>query len=350
MNMKPNNPVPASGSLIERAAQVYDFGALLGPESPFLAPKPAAAPVAPPVLAPIATPVVSAPAAYAPASAPVAAPAAPVAHVPEQVAPAPAPMAAPVAPPVQGWTGVRPKANIDMAALQTAGFIQPGAPPNLLSEEFRLVKRQLMLSAFGGRSVSTLERGRAILVCSAQPNEGKTFSSVNLALSLANERDIEVVLVDADVAKPEVLSTLGMEGGAGLMDALSDPSLNVESLIIETSVPKLFVLPAGRQANNDTELLAAARTQAVIDAMLATNPARIVIFDTAPLLAASPASVLAHHVGQILMVVRADHTGESELRDAISMLDGPAQIQLLLNGVSYAGTTQKFGSYYGYGG
>jgi protein-tyrosine kinase len=330
MNMKPDKPVPASGSLIERASQVYDFSKLLGPES--VAAPPAPQPIIQPMVQSVALPVqVSAPE-------PVAVPVAP-AVAPVHVQPVP-----------QVYRGHRRKANIDLATLQAVGFIQPGAPPSGLSEEFRLIKRQLMLAALGGRNSHAVERGRAILICSAQPNEGKTFCSVNLALSLANERDIEVILVDADVAKPEVLSTLGMEGSAGLMDALCDPSIDIESLLVETSVPKLLVLPAGRQDNSDTELLASARTQSVIDAMLAANPARIIIFDTAPVLAASPASVLAHLVGQIVMVVRADHTGETELRDAIAMLDGPAQIQLLLNGVSYAGTTQKFGSYYGYGG
>jgi protein-tyrosine kinase len=329
MNMKPENPVPASGSLIERASQIYDFSRLV-PSEP-MAPSPVAQPSAAPVMQPIAQPLVQ------PTEQPVA----------DVMVP---PVAAPVHVQRQAFQGQRRKAHIDLGLLQDKGFILPGAPPSALSEEFRLIKRQLMLAAVGGRNTAPIERGRAILMCSSQPNEGKTFCSVNLALSLANERDIEVILVDADVAKPEILSTLGMEGSAGLMDALADPSINVENLLVETSLPKLLVLPAGRQDNSDTELLAAARTQTVIDGMLAANPARIIIFDTAPVLAASPASVLAHLVGQIVMVVRADRTGETELRDAIAMLDGPAQLQLLLNGVSYAGTTQKFGSYYGYGG
>jgi protein-tyrosine kinase len=337
MNMKPENPVPASGSLIERASQIYDFSRLV-PAEPFGLP-PAAQPVPQPVAQPVAQP----------APQPVAQPIADPVVVSAPAVPAPAvPVQAPAQP--VAFHGQRRTAQIDLGLLQDKGFILPGAPPSALSEEFRLIKRQLMLGALGGRNTAPIERGRAILICSSQPNEGKTFCSVNLALSLASERDIEVILIDADVAKPEVLSTLGMEGSAGLMDALADPSINVESLLVETSLPKLLVLPAGRQDNSDTELLAAARTQNVIDGMLAANPARIIIFDTAPVLAASPASVLAHLVGQIVMVVRADRTGETELRDAIAMLDGPAQLQLLLNGVSYAGTTQKFGSYYGYGG
>ncbi len=238
---------------------------------------------------------------------------------------------------------------IDLVALGESGFIVPGAPPSPLSEEFRLVKRQLLLSAFGGRNTPAVDKGRLILMCSAQPNEGKTFCSVNLALSMAAETEIEVLLVDADVAKPEILSTLGLAGGRGLMDALADPGIDAEDLIIGTNVPGLSVLPAGRQSNNDTELLASDRTPYLIDQLAARHPRRIILFDSAPALAASPASVLALHVGQIMLVVRADQTSEGELREALAMLEGNARIQMVLNGVSFGGSTRKYGYYYGFG-
>lgn len=253
----------------------------------------------------------------------------PLAAVPD-AAPAPHPRL------VRGT--VRPVARDRLAE---AGFIVPDAPPDALAEEFRLVKRALLLGAV------PLPRGRLILVASAQANEGKTFCAVNLALSLASERDTEVLLVDADVAKPEIVETLGLEGGPGLMDALADPALDVERLVIRTDIAKLSVLPAGTAARDDTELLASARTRAVIDGLAAAQPKRIVIFDTPPALAASPASVLALHVGQIVMVVRADRTGEAELRDALALLHGDAKVSLLLNGTTFLGGTRKFGSYYG---
>ncbi len=301
--MKPDNPRAASGSLIERASAVYDFESML--RVPSVQPANDASPARADIFEP-------------------------------DVALSP--------------TISRSPAVVDLSNLRQKGFIQPGAAPTILSEEFRLVKRQLLLSALGGRKTAAVEGARAILVCSSQPNEGKTFCSVNLALSMASESDIEVLLIDADVAKPEILSTLGIEGGAGLMDAISDPAVDVERLIIPTSVPSLSILPAGRQTHSDTEKLASARTRLVIESLLAANPARILIIDTAPVLVASPASVLAAHVGQILMVVRADRTGESELREAVQLLDGCKHIQMLLNGASYAGANQKYGTYYGHGG
>jgi protein-tyrosine kinase len=290
----------AAGSLIERAAEVYDFG----------------------MASSYAAPLVTADSEA------------------RAVRPTPPPL-----PKIDPSTLVK----VDRELLRSSGFIVPGAPPTSLSEEFRLIKRQLLLSALGGPGGSAIERGQLILICSAQPNEGKTFSSVNLALSMASETEIEVVLVDADVAKPEILSTLGLPGGPGLMDALANPALDVEELLIHTDIPNLSVLPAGLQTNNDTELLASDRTGKLINRLIENKPRRIILFDSAPALAASPASVLALHVGQCVIVVRADQTTESALRDTMSLLDACPRLQFMLNGVSYSGTNRKFGSYYGFG-
>ena len=295
-------PISAPGSLIERAAKAFDMGSILRPRA---------------VAAPLVAPVVE----------------------PRPMAFAPKPAGA----------ALRQAQPVDRMMLREQGLIVPEAPPTGLSEEFRLVKRQLLLSAIGGKGAVPVARGQLILICSAHPNEGKTFSAVNLALSMASESDIEVILVDADVAKPEVLSTLGLPAGPGLMDALDDPSLNVEDLLIRTDVPNLSVLPTGRQTNRDTELLASDSTARLIEGLVAGRPRRIVLFDSAPALAASPASTLALHVGQTLFVVRADATSESDIRDAVELLDSCPHIQLMLNAVTCQAANRKFGSYYGFG-
>lgn len=255
-----------------------------------------------------------------------------------------APAVQPLAvPPVPGR-----RAHVDQEELGEAGFILPDAPPNALAEEFRIVKRQLLLNALGGQGASPVRNGRAILVASAEPDEGKTFCSVNLALSLAREKDTDVLLVDADFAKPEILSTLGVEGGPGLVDAVLDPSVDVESCVIRTDLGNLSLLPAGRAFNETTELLASERMRAVFERLL-LNQSRIVIFDSSPVLAASTASVLATLAGQVMMVVRADETGENELREALGLLRGCEHISLLLNAVQLAPHGRRFGDYYGYG-
>lgn len=291
------NPRPATGSLIERAAEAYEFHKLLRPNEP------APAPAQDAVLA---------------------------------LAPAPRPRSTAAVP-------------VDREMLRENGFIVPGSPPSALSEEFRLVKRQLLLAALGGNDRQAVDNGRLILMCSAQANEGKTFCAVNLALSMASETDIEVLLVDADVAKPDILSTLGIPDGAGLMDALADPLIDPEQLVIRTDIPNLCVLPAGRKAHNDTELLASDRTRTLIERLSSRHSRRVILFDSAPALAASPASVLALQVGQAVLVVRADRTSEAELRDTLSLIDSCPGIQLLMNGVTFRGSSRTFGSYYSVG-
>ena len=245
------------------------------------------------------------------------------------------------------FQGPNDRQPIDRMMLAEAGMIVPGAPIGPLAEEFRLVKRQLLIASQRIAESSAPDKARTILVCSARPRDGKTFTAVNLALSIAAERDVDVLLVDADFAKPDVMARLGLDDGLGLLDALADSSIDVETLVVRTDVPNLSLLSAGTKTSSDTELLASARTRTVLARLLSADPRRIVIFDSPPALAASPASVLALMVGQVMLVVRADRTPENELRAAVSLLDGCDHIQLVLNAVSFVPGGARFGSYYG---
>ncbi|WP_066781876.1 AAA family ATPase [Sphingomonas sp. CCH5-D11] len=238
-------------------------------------------------------------------------------------------------------------AHVDRAMLAEKGMLVPGAPIGALAEEFRLVKRQLLLGARALASGPAGERSRTILVGSAKPGEGKTFCAINLAISLAAERDVEVLLIDGDFAKPNVMATLGLDDSTGFLDILADRSLDPEQFVVRTDVPQLSLLPAGKRSHSDTELLASARTREVVERLLANDPRRIIVFDTPPALAASPASVLALLVGQVMLVVRADRTTEAEIREAVNLLDGCEQISLVLNSRSYEPGRGRFGSYYG---
>jgi exopolysaccharide/PEP-CTERM locus tyrosine autokinase len=348
-------------SMLERAAEAYDFDAFFkgpgmpekgmpeggvpaGQPAPLVAPQPVVVLPAP-VVAPADVAVPAPVAAHAPI-APVVAPSAVVTPV------APAPEAAVAAPSVTPAPRLKAKGNaqpIDRDGLVERGMIVPGGQVSGLAEEYRIVKRTMLRKAFGARNVPPMPRGNRILVASANPGEGKTFSAVNLALSMAQEQDHEVLLVDADFAKPSVLAALGLSGGKGLMDALADPNLDVADCLIATDIPNLMVLPAGQQTTQDTEYLASAHTTSVIDRLCENAPNRIIIFDSPPVLAASPAIALSALVGQVLMVVRADVTKESSLRDAISLLAACDDMMLLLNGVKFTPGDRKFGTYYGYG-
>ncbi len=342
--MNKHSPLSHSGSLLERAAELYGFGSAQ------------AAPIAPAPVAP--TPVAPEPVAPEPEVAGDAA---------DTASSSSARKRGSETQPVSGFRGNgggeasrQQRANlpavteakaacVDRKSLAERGFIVPDSPAGPLAEEFRIVKRQLLLGMGAGSSVSADKR-RTILVCSAQPDEGKTFCAVNLALSLAGEREMEVLLVDADFPKPEVLSILGLEAqGAGFVDALADPSLDPERLVIRTDIGGLSVLPSGRYENDVPELLGSDRTAKVLARLAEGRSNRIVIFDSPPALMASAAAALAAHVGQLVLVVRADRTTEADLKEAAGLLSGCPQISLLLNGTGFAATGRRFGSYYGYG-
>lgn len=326
--MNDMTPRKLKGSLVERAAEAYDLNHFLRvpdmPPAPPAVSRPVAQPTAPRVREEVA-PVVAEDLPFA---------------TPRPIAPPPT-VAGPVRVPVRDGG-----APINRHLLAENGLLVPGAPVGPLAEEFRLIKRQLLATAHAVERDAPA-KARTMLVCSAQPNDGKTYCAINLAISLAAERDTEVLLVDADFAKPDVLARLGVQEGPGLLDALADPAAEIERYVVPTDIPQLSLLPAGSKMIGDTELLASRRTGQLIDALLAADPRRLLIFDSPPALAASPASVLANHVGQVMLVVRADRTSDGDLREAIAMLDGCEHIQLVLNAVSFAPGGRRFGSYYG---
>ena len=340
----------AGATLIERVVRNYDLIQL--------APAPIPANLVPPastrrryrradevieeaVVSPIAAPV--------PAEAATSTPAPEVVEG-EVIAPAPAYTAnvpAPVAKAVRFSGEQHP---INRQHLRDQGLIVPEGSVTGLLEEFRIIKRQLLLGASQLAQHGMGVAAQRVLICSPHPGEGKSFTAVNLALAIAAEKETEVLLVDADFAKPSVLSMLGLPGGPGLMDALSDPSVDAAKCVIGTDVPGLWVLPAGNATTTDSEFLSSSRTRAVLDRLVEGAPQRFVIFDSPPALAASPAAELAKYVGQAVLVARADKTGQGSLEDAVSLLSACPNIQLLLNAVHFSPSGRRFGSYYGYGG
>ena len=246
------------------------------------------------------------------------------------------------------FTGARHP--VDRDVLREQGMIEPEGAVTQLLEEFRIVKRHLLVATRDAQRTGPSAKAQRVLICSPLPGEGKTFCATNLALAIAAEKDSEVLLVDADFAKPSVLSALGLPGGPGLMDALADPSIDVADCVIGTDVPGLWVLPAGNQTSRDSEYLASGRTEQVLDRLTQGAPNRMVIFDSPPALAASPAAELAKYVGQAVLVARADSTGQTAIEDALSLLAACPDIKLLLNDARFSPSGRRFGAYYGYGG
>ena len=233
---------------------------------------------------------------------------------------------------------------LDLERIRAMGLLVPDARRSRIKEEYRHIKRPLLMNA-AGKSATVAEHANLIMVTSARPGEGKTFTVCNLALSIAAERDRTVLLVDADVIKPSVARTLGFETEQGLVDLLIDDQLELADVLVDTNVPSLTILPAGSTHHLSTELLASDNMRKLATEMSHRYADRIIVLDSPPLLVTTEASVLATLAGQIVMVVEAGRTHQSQVQEALALLDPSQIIGFVLN--------KKRGvlgsDYYGYG-
>jgi receptor protein-tyrosine kinase len=237
-----------------------------------------------------------------------------------------------------------PKLVIDLLRLAQQGLITPDAPHTGLAKEFRVIKRPVLENA-QGKAGTRPKDGNLVMVTSAMAGEGKSFCAVNLAMSIAMELDSTVLLVDADVANPSVLELLGLPQGPGLLDVLTDPTRDLASVILRTNVDKLSVLPAGTRHERATELLASEAMTQLVHEMASRYPDRIIVFDSPPLLLTTESPALATHMGQIVLVVEAERTTSSTVRQALATIERCPIVMTVLNKARASG----IGAYSGYG-
>jgi len=237
--------------------------------------------------------------------------------------------------------------ELDLDKLTQEGIINPSSPRSEIADQYRVIKRPLIRNAMG-KGASIIANGNLIMVTSALPGEGKSFTSINLAMSIATELDNTVMLVDADVARPSIMRMLGLPDGPGLLDLVQDDKLDMSSVLLKTNVEKLTILPSGTPHPRATELLASDAMARLLEDMAARYPDRIIIFDSPPLLITTESRVLATHMGQIVVVVHAGKTLQSEVKQALATIDACSIKLLLLNRAS-ALFKSGYGYSYGYG-
>ncbi len=242
-------------------------------------------------------------------------------------APQPTPSTVPGQPPKAAKTRYF---DIDLPRLQLAGYITPNSQETRLGEEYRTIKRPLLLKAFGAEK-TRIPNGNVVLVTSARPGEGKTFTALNLAMSIATERDLHVLLIDADVYKHELCSRLGIPNDHGLVDLLLDDSLDVPDVLVRTNIANLTILPAGTRHPSSPELLASQRMAAFMKDLGARYADRIIIIDAPPVLASSEPGVLALLVGQVIMVVESSKTDRQTLEQSLTLISNCPNINFVLN-------------------
>jgi receptor protein-tyrosine kinase len=292
------------------------------------------------------------------ASAPVGlglakAPAAPtfssVADAPEIIGDSPKSAHSPIEPVSDAESKSGNLVNLDLDAFTARHLLTPRGEQSRMAEEYRAIKRPLLQYARAAFSKPEL-KGNLIMVTSSIPGEGKTFTTVNLAMSIAKERDLHVLLIDADLSRPSLAARLGIEGKLGLTELLEDDTLDVSQVLLRTNIRNLSLITAGRANKMGTELLASRRAETVIHELARRYHDRIILFDTSPIQATNEGGALAAEVGQVILVVEAERTTEMEVKGSLEMLSACPNVMLLLNKAKtrfgrYSGT--YFGSYYG---
>lgn len=241
-------------------------------------------------------------------------------------------------------TGSIKAVEFDLAMLRDAGLYPLGN--RRLADEYRIIKRPV-LKTIARPPEEGVRRPNLIMITSALPGEGKTFTSVNMSLSLSNEKDWSVLLVDADCRRPELSRLLGVADQPGLLDLLRDRELSLESLVLATNIERLFVLPVGTLADDAAELLGSSRMSEICDS-LAAGENQIAIWDSSPLLLTTEPVVLSSQCGQVLVVANAGRTPQQAVVDAVEKLDPGAAIGLIMNRASRDTESLRYGGYSAY--
>ncbi len=239
--------------------------------------------------------------------------------------------------------------QLNLDDLAASGVVTPNSPRSQAADQYRVIKRPLIGNA-KGRGASILKHGNLIMVTSALAGEGKSFTSLNLAMSIAAELDSTVMLVDADVARPSLLRMLKLPPAPGLLDVLKG-NADMSSVLLRTNIEKLTFLPSGTPHPRATELLASDAMRRLLDEMAERYPDRIIIFDSPPLLLTTEARVLASQVGQVVVVVHAEKTLRADVQRALATIDScPVRLMLLnMTETRSAGYGDGYGYGYGYG-
>ena len=212
-------------------------------------------------------------------------------------------------------------------------------------DDYRRIKRPLVSNAVG-RNKSMVERGNLILVTSSIPGEGKTYTSINLALSIAHEMDVTVLLVDCDAAKQGVSRVLGVEDYKGVVDILENDEMHIGDVLLQTDIPNLRLIPAGKQNDYVTELLTSKRMATLVNEMASRYSDRVIIIDGPPLLPTPQTQILAGLVGQVVFVIEAGKTSQSLVEEALAMIPEEQATGIVMN--KNEGLASRSGYYYGY--
>ncbi len=241
---------------------------------------------------------------------------------------------------------------VGIAALEQAGLMVARTNRTRTTEEYRIVIGRV-LRALHENQESQLALGpdasaNVVMITSARPGEGKSFSSLNLGGSIAQNAGESVLIVDVDAKNNSLTDTLGLAGRQGFLDLVADHELLPDDLIVPSELPNLFFLPLGtRSSVNDTDPGAGfeeRRLTPCIKLLAQRFPRSLVLLDAPPCLSTSDPHTLSPAVGQVVMIVEAERTQRNEVEAAIDMVKVCPNITMLLNKVRMT-SGHTFGSY-----
>jgi len=226
--------------------------------------------------------------------------------------------------------------HLDRGRLVQAGIVAARGEGEVLAR-LRLLASALLADVRGDCD----PRARIVAITSARPKEGKTWTALNLALLLAADPDLRVVLVDADARRRDAARLLGADDREGLAELLSG-RIDAARAFLATDHGRLLLVPPGRAAVDLAGWLASERAGRLLGAMV-SDPRTLVLVDTPPVPVSPEAVALASHAGRVLFVVEAGTTPRAEMERALAPLMRQTRVRLVLNRASEVGRRYDYG-------
>jgi protein-tyrosine kinase len=230
--------------------------------------------------------------------------------------------------------------------MERAGMVVARTARTRISEEYRIVIGRVLRALHS--DPGDAEAANAVMVTSARPGEGKSFTALNLAGSIAQHSTEPVLLVDLDAKLRPLSSILGFGDRLGFHDLVVDQTLRPEDLILQTAVGNLTFLPVGTRSGEVTETANVRPITPTITRLTRLFPKHLIMLDAPPCLSTSDPHTIAPFVGQVVMVVEAERTQRSEVEAALDLVRVCPTITMLLNKVRLT-TSHTFGAYDYYG-
>jgi protein-tyrosine kinase len=239
--------------------------------------------------------------------------------------------------------------SVDLDLLRANGLHPKEEHSELINQQFRRIKRPVLNIAFNSELPSS-ENPNVIMMTSALPKSGKSFCTMSLAISIARERDVGAIVVDADVLRPFISRSLHLEKRPGLIDYLVNPNITLDDILVATNLFGITVVPAGSQHEEATELLASSRMKRFVRELAERYPARAIVVDTPPLLLTNEANVLAENMGQIVFIIEAGVSTQDAVIEATGLLSADKPVNAILNkfrGIEFGGgySENQYGFY-----